>query len=64
MTKSKGITLPINATAWLIGSVFATAVVLAVVVPMLQNMQGDVMCMGPWKATASMIADLTGKNVC
>lgn len=63
MGSKKG-NIPINTTAWLIASVFAGAVVLFVVVPMLQATNGNSMCVGPWKATASMVADMTGRNIC
>lgn len=61
---SRKANIPINSVAYLVASIFAAAVVLTIVVPLLQSTKGNTMCIGPWKATASMIADMTGQNIC
>lgn len=41
-----------------------TAMVLAILIPALMGLEGMDGCVGPFKALASVIADMTGNDMC
>ncbi|WP_414836663.1 hypothetical protein [Candidatus Nanohalococcus occultus] len=56
--------IPITVVVKLVISIFAALILITVIVPLLQAQRGNTMCVGPWRATASMVADMTGRNIC
>mgnify|MGYP006290913243 CR=1 FL=1 len=60
----KGASLPINTVSALALSIIGAVFFLAVVLPLLMSQQGQGMCVGPYKMFASMIADMSGANIC
>lgn len=44
--------------------VLTGVVFLAVVLPLVMTQQGTSACVGPFKAVGSVLADMTGSNIC
>ena len=64
IVKRKGSNLPINATVGFVIAILAGVVFLGIVLPLLMNQEGASQCVGPYKGVASVIADMTGINIC
>jgi len=61
---SKGSATAINSTVKLFISVAVGVIVLAIILPLILGMQGMDTCVGPYRAMASVMADMTGVTIC
>jgi len=60
----KGVSKTINSTVSFAIAIFVGIVLLAVLLPLILSQGESGACVGPFKGTASVIADITGVDMC
>jgi hypothetical protein len=60
----KGTSLPINSVVAFLIAIIVGVVILVVILPLITAQQGTGACVGPYKGVASVLADMTGVNIC
>ena len=62
--KRKGLSFSIEEVVAFALAVFVGVIMISIILPLIMAQDQPTMCIGPFKGTASILADMTGVDLC